>query len=111
MFSPVLLDFSKASVWETSYLVIGYMKDKNIEMSVCLYSGESILKINFVSSDNRLRNKRRKSRRLAEPRDACNTTDDLELSSPHSAAERDPMLTPKQCVYVQVYWELDKVLL
>ena len=73
-----------------------------METSVCLYGGESILKISFVS-DNRLRNKRRKSRRLAEPRDACNTTDDLELLSPHSAEERDPMLTPKQCVYVQVY--------
>ena len=72
-------------------------RTKDIDSSICFYVGQGILEMNcaFVF-DIRLRNKKRKSRRLAEPRDACNTTEDLELSSPHSAAERDPMLTPKQ---------------
>lgn len=48
---------------------------------------------------NRLRNKRRRNRRQEGPRDACSTTEDLELLCLHSVAERDPMLTPKMCLF------------
>lgn len=48
---------------------------------------------------NRLKSKKRRNRRQEGPRDECSTTEDLELSSLHLVAERDPMPTPKMCLY------------